>query len=144
MSSDNLTLFWESTNAFNRAMETGAPEDWEAYLERYVDPSVEYVNAPDAIEPGTRHGHEGMWRVRESWLNVFEWLRGDPDDVVDWGDAVVSSGTVHARGRDSGIDINQRYGQILVFKEGKVIRWETFNDPDQAFRAAGVARAAED
>jgi ketosteroid isomerase-like protein len=51
---------------------------------------------------------------------------------------VVALGIVRAKGRGSGIELEQRVGWVLGFKNGQVIRIRSFLDPAEALRSAGL------
>ena len=42
------------------------------------------------------------------------------------------------RGRDSGLVLDMRIGQVWTFREGKVIRYETHPSWEQALEAVGA------
>jgi ketosteroid isomerase-like protein len=139
MSEENVEGFWRAVERFNRAMESEDPADWRRYLEQFVDPEIEWVNAPGAIEPGTKRGHAGMNAVWENFRSAFERLRVEPQRVIALGDRVVSLGIFRGRGRGSGLDVDVPYGAVLTFRDGKVGRWENFDEPSEALEAAGLS-----
>ena len=50
MSQENVEIVRRLVDAWNR-------QDLEGIL-ALIDPEAEYVNAPNAVEPGTRRGHD--------------------------------------------------------------------------------------
>jgi ketosteroid isomerase-like protein len=55
-----------------------------------VAPDAEYVNQPTAVEPGTRHGHEGVADVlRKQWEGLGAGARMNPESLHDRGDHVI-------------------------------------------------------
>ena len=46
-----------------------------------ADPEVEYVNAPDALEPGTRHGHDGLTLVVNAQWEAMPGMRQEIDRI---------------------------------------------------------------
>ncbi len=139
MSEENVQAFWRAVEPFNRAMESGDPQEWRRYLEEFVDPEIEWINAPGAIEPGPKHGYSGMNAVWENFRSAFEWLRAEPERLIEVGDQVVSLGTFRGRGRDSKLDVEVPYGVIVTLRDGKVVRWENFDEPSHALEAAGLS-----
>ncbi len=94
---------------------------------------LEYVNPPYAVESGTRVGRSALGRIRE----VYPDFRWDPERFVDGGEDVVVIGT--ARGTsESGVQVTMRQGYIWTIREGRAVRFQWFNDPGEALRAAGV------
>jgi ketosteroid isomerase-like protein len=43
------------------------------------------------------------------------------------------------RGKGSGVEVEERHGQIWTFREGKVIRHATYPNLDEALEAAGLS-----
>jgi len=103
-----------------------------------LDPEIEWVNPPDAVEAGTRRGVDAFGTAVDALADTFEGVRAQLDELFDVGDRIVVVATLHGRGRGSGADIERRQGYIWTFRGGKAIRFEWFTDPDGALRAAGV------
>jgi uncharacterized protein len=101
---------------------------------RFMDPSIEYINPEEAIEPGTRQGPEGFQRVLEVW----EGAHVEPDRFIEVGDEVVVIGTLRGRARASGIEIAVPHADIWTIRDGKAIRFRWFNDPREALEAVGL------
>jgi ketosteroid isomerase-like protein len=81
-----------------------------------LDPEIEWVNPPETSE--------GV-DVRI-------------DEMLDAGDQVVVLATLRGRARGSGADVERRQGYIWTLRDGKATRFERFNTPDDALRAAGL------
>lgn len=103
-----------------------------------LDPDIEWVNPPDAVERGTRHGLEAFGSAADSVSDTFEGVGVDIDEMLDAGDRVVVLATLHGRGRGSGADLERRQGYIWTIRDGKATRFEWFTSPDEALRAAGL------
>ena len=54
-----------------------------------LDPQIEYVNPPDAVEPGTRRGLEAFARAIAKTLEGWETWRMELEDLESHGDDVV-------------------------------------------------------
>ena len=66
-------------------------------------------------------------------------FRTCPREFTHIGDAVLAAGTWEAVARTSGLRLDAQPAMWLShFRDGKVIRHETFTDPDEAYRAAGL------
>jgi ketosteroid isomerase-like protein len=103
-----------------------------------LDPEIEWVNPPDAVEPGTRRGVESFGAAAGSISDTFDRLGVDIDEMLDAGDRVVVLATLRGRGRSSGAGLDSRQGYIWTLRDGKATRFEWFNSPDEALRAAGL------
>ena len=58
------------------------------------------------------------------------------DEILDAGDRVVVLATLHEDEADA--DAENRKGYVWTLRDGKAIRFDWFNTPDDAMRAAGV------
>jgi ketosteroid isomerase-like protein len=118
-----------------RAMERG---DVEAIV-ALSHPDVEFVNPDTALEPGTRHGPDGLRIGMAAVLEVFEDLRFDHERIIDLEDRVVAIGTFSGRGRVSGLGVGPApFAIVVTLRDGKLERFEWFASPEDALRAAGV------
>lgn len=102
-----------------------------------IDPEVEYVNPPDAVETGTRHGRKAFGRIRD----VYDEVKVEPEELIDaGGDEVVVIARITGRGHGSGVEIDRRQGYVWTIRDGKGVRFRWFNDPEQAREAAGLPK----
>jgi ketosteroid isomerase-like protein len=99
----------------------------------FIEQDLEYVNPPDAVEPGTKRGRHHLAAAREVWPD----LHLEPERFVDAGDDVVVIATMRGRGA-SGLETQWRQGYVWTVQSGKAIRFRWFNDPRAALEAAGV------
>jgi ketosteroid isomerase-like protein len=98
-----------------------------------IDPDLEYVNPPYAVESGTRHSRGTLGKVRE----VYPDFRVEPERFVDAGEHVVVIGT--ARGTAaSGLEAKWRQGYVWTVRDGRAVRFRWFNDPKEALEAVGL------
>ncbi len=118
---------------------------YEAWAERddrvleFLSDDLDYVNPPYAVHSGTRHGKEGWMAVVENLSDSFESWEHIPGEIVDAGDKILAITTFRARGRGSSVDLDKYEPHVWTLREGKVVRFEWFNDRDEAERAAGLA-----
>ena len=115
------------------AWETGSPSE-----SGLIADDIEWVNAREAIEPGTRQGAAAFDDAAGSVSSTFPGVRIEFERFVDVGDRVVAIGVLRGTGRGSGVEIGRRQGYLWTIRDGKAVRFEWFNDPDEALRAAGV------
>jgi ketosteroid isomerase-like protein len=103
-----------------------------------IDPEVEYVNPPDAVESGTRRGRKAFAGIRD----VYDDVRVEPEELIDaGGDEVVVIARITGKGRGSGVQIDWRQGYVWTIRDGKGVRFRWFNDPEQALEAAGLSKS---
>src|SRR6266540_3702168 len=97
-------------------------------------PDIEYKRAEEAMVRG-RDAVRAGW---EQWESDWEDLETIPEDPIDAGDYVVVPVLFRARGRASGIEIDDRFYEVFELRGGKVVRWEEFSDRAEALEAAGL------
>ena len=121
-----------------RGYETFNAGDIEASLALF-DPGIEWhtyiVPGPGG---GVYHGHDG---VRELWTEakrVFGGFKNIPERMFDAGDRVVAFIRIEGVGAKSGVAVQARIAHMHTIRGGKVIRVESFEDRDEALRAAGI------
>jgi ketosteroid isomerase-like protein len=112
--------------------------DIEASL-TILDPEIEWhtyiVPGPGG---GTYHGYDG---VRELWSDakrIFGGFKNIPEELFESGNRVVAFIRVEGVGAKSGIEVQARIAHVHTIRDGKVIRVESFEDRDEALRAAGI------
>ena len=87
-------------------------------------------------------GREHFVRFFHEQWDAWDRLRVEPLDVADVGGGRhVVEVRVTAKGRNSGIEIDQRMGFLYALREqdGKVARLQMFPTTDAALEAAGLA-----
>lgn len=88
---------------------------------------------------GIYHGHEGVRQLWSDARNIFGNFRNEPERIIDVPpDRVVAFVRVCGTGKESGIPVEARIAHLHTFRDGKVIRVESFEDRDEALRAAGL------
>jgi ketosteroid isomerase-like protein len=99
-----------------------------------IGPDFEYVNPPNAVEPGTLRGRTSLRKV----LDVYPDYHIDVERVHDAGENVVVVGL--ARGKStSGVAIEERQGFVWTMHDGRAVMLRWFNDPTEALQAVGLA-----
>jgi ketosteroid isomerase-like protein len=102
---------------------------------------VEYVNPPDALEGGVRHGAEG-WRHAMRGVGESYEVRGvDVQEVREAGDRAAMLVTFRIRGRTSGVDAQQDQGFVFTVRDGQATRFEWWNSHRDALESMGLADA---
>ncbi len=127
MSQENVEIVRDVLDAWNR-------QDIQAML-ALADPEIEYVNAPAAVEPGTRRGHEGLVAVVRAQWESLPGGRQEIDRLHDRGDEVISVGSVSRLMPGSDARISNPILLSWRIGDGKVTRIEMLATGPQ-FRAA--------
>ena len=109
--------------------------------EGLLDEQVEWVNAPEAVEPGTRRGIRAFEAATANVVESFENIRLEIDRLIPYGDRVLMMGTLVVRGRESSAELRQPIGQVWTLRERRALRVELTTDPEGT-RAALDAETA--
>ena len=72
------------------------------------------------------------------WASAWEEWGWEIEEAQERGNLVVTRTWVTGRGRESGLVLDMRIGQMWSFRDGKVIRYQTFPTWEQALQAAGL------
>jgi ketosteroid isomerase-like protein len=118
---------------------------FDAYNERDVErilalthPDCELVPFRAQLEGTSYRGHEGVRRFVRDMEDDWQALMIEPAEMVAHGDVVVVTGQVKGTGRTSGVAIDFVAGVVVELRDELVFRIRSYNDPDEARRAAGT------
>jgi ketosteroid isomerase-like protein len=95
-----------------------------------MDPEIEWVNPPDAVEAGTRHGPEAFEGAQSSVGRAYSSVGIDVERRVERDDDVGLIVEILYHGRGSGIDVRQRMGFVFTIRNDRVVRFEWSNDAE--------------
>jgi ketosteroid isomerase-like protein len=94
---------------------------------------VEWIPPPTSLEPEPLHGREA---VREYLApNFFESQIAEPLETIEHGNRVLVVARVRARGRGSGIELDQTVYHLLTIEDGRAVRFEVHVDRSTALAA---------
>jgi ketosteroid isomerase-like protein len=127
----NLELVQELYGAFGRG-------DVEPVLAA-LSPDVEWVEGEIEGLPyrGTHHGPEAVGQnVFAQIPATYESFELAPEEWVDGGDTVVMLGRLTLR--VDGREASQRVAQVMTFQDGKIVRFESFQDSLATARVLGA------
>ena len=96
---------------------------------------VEWVNPPEAVEPGTRRGTESFNQAVANVFATWDDVRFEIERVVDGGDDVVVLGQMHGHIHGPGMEVNSPHGEIWSFRDGRVTRMRWTNTHREALEA---------
>ena len=107
----------------------------KAMLARLAPEFEMVVPAGMGVEPRTYRGPEGFRRWFDSFSEIME-IRVESRDFIAVGDRVVAPHTLHARGRETGIDTEQYTVHVWHLCDGEAEMLEVFATLDEALEAA--------
>jgi ketosteroid isomerase-like protein len=104
-----------------------------------IDPEVELHTPLSSTQGGPYRGHDGFrdWIADideqfETWeLRGEEWLPLEDDRLLVLG-------SIRAKGRGSGLELDQELAWLFTLRNEKMVRYDAFYDQDEGLRAAGL------
>ena len=103
------------------------------------DPESEYHPSGDLLPPDLEtvfYGHDGYRQLWRYWLDAFEDIRWDPEEILDFGDTFLVTTKQRGRGSGSGVAVSEPVFQLFKLRRGLVVRQEDFLDRSKALEAA--------
>ncbi len=104
-----------------------------------VTPDIQYVNPPEAIDPGVRRGKAEVMQALRSLSESFDTTRYEVHRLFEAGDTVVASVSFYARSRGSETELVQEEVHTWTLRDGSVARFEWGRDLNAALKAAGLS-----
>ena len=126
----------------NVALVRGAYAVFDTDLDRLLvllDPAVEWISPSDAIEPGVRHGHQGVRDAFAATAMAWDEPTHTAEDFLDVENRVLVTVTFRGHGRGSGMQAESREFHVWTLRDGAVVRFQWFYQWDQALEAAGAS-----
>ena len=130
MSQENVELHYRSIDAVNR-------RDVEAFL-ALMDKDVEAVSRIVAVEGGL-HGHRGIRRWWDSWLETFPDYTLDVVGMRDVGDFTIATFSAVGHGAGSELPFEDNAWLAARWRNGQCIWWQVFRAEAEALKAAGLS-----
>jgi hypothetical protein len=115
--------------------------DFEAVLMGW-DPESEYHPSDDLLPPDLEtvfYGHDGYLELWRYWLDAFQDIRWDPEEILDFGDKFLVTTQQRGSGSGSGVAVREPVFQLFTIRRGLVVRQEDFLDRSKALEAAARA-----
>jgi|SRR5437667_2748456 len=130
MSSENVELARQVLEAVTR-------RDLSRLI-AFTDPEVEWQSFFAVGEEGVYRGHDAMRKYVSDLDDAWEFLRPEVNDGVGVGDVALLVGRLHYRGKTSGVETESPAGWMFRFRNGKVLCFRAFREPEQALGAVGM------
>ncbi len=133
--------YWGAMSQENAEVIRALYERWNrndllVFLE-VLRPDAEFVNPPDAIEPGTRTGYRGFTAVGETMSETFSSSSHEVLKLQAAGPHVMASVIFRAEGTGSGVSVEQPEFHVWTFHDDKVSRFAWFRSREDAVKAVG-------
>ncbi|PWU24775.1 MAG: hypothetical protein C5B48_04660 [Candidatus Rokuibacteriota bacterium] len=120
--------------------EVGSRGDIEGMVAK-LDPDIEVVPFGASMHGKSYRGHDGVreWFRDEIEANWTE-FRTIPEEFRRVDDRILVFGQWIASGRTSGVHLNVAATWIFDVRDGKITRWQTYTDREEALQALRVRR----
>jgi ketosteroid isomerase-like protein len=99
-----------------------------------ADPSIVW----NPIEELPTQGHDAVRASLARWKAEWDDYKVMPEEFVDMGDHVVVTVRLQGRGRGSGIEIDARFYDLYMLRDGKIVRMDQFKARSEALEAVGL------
>ncbi len=129
MSRKNVEVVRRSVDAVNRG-------DIDGVL-ALIDSDAELHSAIiGGAEGSVYRGHDGFRKWFAESTASFEQLETQLTEFRTVDDRVIAFGRIHARGRESGLELDSETGWVFTVRGGKVVKAEGFLSRADALEAA--------
>jgi ketosteroid isomerase-like protein len=102
-----------------------------------LDHDVVAVVPESMANAGVYRGREGFARMLEHWVEPWENLRLEVQELIEDGDAVLAPTVQSARGRGSGVEISMRVVFLLSFRGDRLASFRLCETLEEAREHAG-------
>jgi ketosteroid isomerase-like protein len=102
----------------------------------HLDPGIELVMGPAFPDAGTYSGLDGLRSYTRGFLEPWERITIEAEELIDAGDCVVAAVMQRGVGEGSGIETELAYFHVWTLRDGKVTRLDTVRDRAAALEAA--------
>jgi SnoaL-like domain len=134
-------LRWSSVDRrIARAYAAGNRRDFDVILLGLDLGVYEYRPSRDLLPPDLEevfHGRDGYLQLWRYWLDAFEDIRWDPEEVLDFGDRLLVTTQQRGHGSGSGVGVSEPVFQLFTLRRGLVIRQEDFLNKAEALETLG-------
>ena len=132
MSQENV----EGVRAVFEAWERGGVDA----VAEFWDPEFDWRAAEGALDDvGVMRGVDAMRAYMNDWLDNFDDVHFEAEELIDAGDQVVAMQRVTARAKGSGVETELRYAVVNTIRDGKVVRGREYWTRAEALEAVGLS-----
>jgi ketosteroid isomerase-like protein len=117
-------------------------EIWDAYSRGDYD-RVAGFHDPDIVvatlEDGVVYGNDAVLANYKRWNEAWEKAETTLEEVIGHRDRVFLAVRFRARGRASEVEVDTRWYEVWMLRDGKVLRIDEYDDRAEALEAAGLS-----
>jgi ketosteroid isomerase-like protein len=101
-----------------------------------LHPDIEWFPFEENHTPS--HGIDGGMRIRNEWVETWDEMRGELEDLVEKGESVVATEHLVGRGKASGVEVDIRLYLHFKVRDDKVVYLYEYEERGPALEAAGL------
>ena len=126
----------ENLEVVRRMWEAFLASDFQTALSSY-DPNVEWdgTNLPDGR---VGRGLDAIMDHITRWADMWENWHVEVERVIDAGDDQVVVFIREIGRSTTGLDMDERHGELYTVRDGRIVRRQGFSDPNEALEAVGL------
>jgi ketosteroid isomerase-like protein len=139
MSDENVEVV---RGLYERVIASGKMEDpaTAELIPEFFDPEIQIRQMSGFVDTaGDFEGYQGIADSTRELVRSFADLGFVPEEIGASRDQVAAVALASGSGRRSGARFEKRVGHLFTLRDCRVVRWEVFADPADAFRAAGLS-----
>jgi ketosteroid isomerase-like protein len=115
--------------------------DFDA-MEQLLAPEFEVDATDRVLNPDRYLGVEGFRRLAREMFEIWDSWLIEPQEFVERGDRVFVEHRIRARGKGSGLELEQTYWSVWTVRAGRALRLALYVDRGRALAAAGLPERA--
>jgi ketosteroid isomerase-like protein len=110
--------------------------DWDGFSAE-LDPEMEYSPVEEQV---VYRGREAVIQYAERWLEAWDTFLGEVEEAesAPAKDRAFIALRFRGRGKESGVEIDQRGFWVAEVRGGRLYRISEYSDRDQALEAVGL------
>jgi ketosteroid isomerase-like protein len=85
-------------------------------------------------------GLPAIGQAMREWVSEWGLFRLSPEEFIDAGDHVIVLSEVHAELKEARGEVHDHQADVITFRDGKIVRMETFDARADAMEALGIAQ----
>ena len=102
------------------------------------EPDFEWHTRDDLPDAGVRKGYEGTVRLRDEWVEAFDDMHVDLDELIDAGDRVIAVTRLCGSLRGSGHELDVQETQVWKMRDGRATEVRAYLTRSEALEAVGL------
>jgi uncharacterized protein len=129
MTAENVEIVRALLEEWNRG-------DVDALVDRATEDFEWHPALVESVEGEAFRGHDGFREFLADWTSTWESWELEAEELRDLGDQVLVLTQVRAKGRGSGLELDQPFAHLFELRDGLVCRGQTFFDRGEALALA--------